>query len=442
MSRRTFRRLMVLPAVLLGLLVVLLLAAPPLVSGDAFRERAVQAVAAATGADVELGEATLTVLPRLAVTLRTGRIAGTGPALRMAHGDDYGIVSYRADLDRVEVRVGLLPLLRRRLEVREVQLNGPRLEIVTGEGRTEAVDFRFVVRDLSMTMVEPAAGAASGPPGALIPADLACRAQVLMGRLTMDEVALDDLEAEAALAARVIEVRRITAGLAGGRLSGHATLDYAVDPWGRLAFACDVVEASSGALLEPWVPDLGRRLDCRLTAAGSGTCSLKDADTALSSLDLRGTARAGDGILRAGDWLRDVSPYLGRRQDLKDVRFTGLTHAFNLRDGRYLVEDLVMEGPDTRWQGAGWVGLDGTLDLALHVKLPAGFTPDLGAWSFVAESLRDEQGRVQLDLRLSGRTERPSVGLDLGQFKAGASEQGADAVKKGVGALLDKWKTR
>ena len=411
-------------------------------SGDAFRERAVQAVAAATGAEVDLGEAKLTVLPRLAVTLGKGRIAGTGPALLAARGDDFGIVSYLAELDRVEVRVGLLPLLRRRLVVREVQVSGPRLEIVTGEGRTEAVDFRLVVRDLSMAMGEQAAAPASGPPGLMIPADLACRARAEAGRLTLDAVALDDLEAEADLAARVIEVRRITAGLAGGRLTGHATLDYADDPWGRLAFACDVADASSGALLEPWVPDLARRLDCRISTAVSGSCSLKDADAVRASLDLGGTAAAGDGILRAGDWLRDVSPYLGQRQDLKDVRFTDLTHAFSLREGRYLVDDLVIEGPDTRWQGAGWVGLDGTLDLALQVKLPAGFTPDLGAWSFVAESLRDGQGRVQLDLRLSGRTERPSVGLDLGQLKAGASEQGADAVKKGVGALLDKWKTK
>ncbi len=442
MGRRSSRRLFLVPVLLLLLLVVLLLAVPLLIPVEAFRTRAVDAVVAATGAEVELGEAKLTILPRLALSLRAGSIAGSGEALRAAQGDDYGLVSYAAELERIEVRINLLPLLQRRLAVREVQVTGPRLQVITVDGAHEAADFRLRVRDLSLTLAAPADGPTDGPPGDLIPADLSARAELTAGRLTLGGTVCTDVMAEAVLAGRVIELPRIEAGLAGGRLSAQATVDYAADPWGRLAFACEVTDAASAALLEPWVPDLAGRLDCRLGAAVSGTCSLKDAEAVRASLSLEGAVAAGEGMLRAGDWLRDVSPYLGRRQDLKDVRFTGLTHEFALRDGRYLVQDLVIEGPDTRWQGVGWVGLDGTLDLALQVKLPPGFTPDLGAWSFVAETLRDEQGRVQLDLLLSGRSERPSVGLDLARLKAGAADGGADAVQKGVGALLDKWKTK
>ena len=442
MARRRFRRLLMVTAALLVLVVGLLLAAPLLIPGDAFRTRAADAVAAATGAEVELGAAKLTLLPRLALTVRGGRITGTGAALRAAQGDDYGLLAYGAELERIELRIGLLPLLERRLAVREVQVSGPQLQVVTADGTSEAADFRLRVRDLSLSLAGLADAPADAAPGLLIPADLAGRAELTAGRLTLGGTDCTDVILEAVLAGRVIELPRIEAGLAGGRLSAKATLDYAADPWGRLAFACEVTDAASAALLEPWVPDLAGRLDCRLRAAVSGGCSLKDADLALASLDLEGAAAAGDGLLRAGDWLRDVSPYLGRRQDLKDVRFNSLTHEFALRDGRYLVQDLVIEGPDTRWQGAGWIGLDGTLDLALQVKLPAGFTPDLGAWSFVAETLRDEQGRVQLDLLLSGRSERPSVGLDLARLKTGAADGGADAVQKGVGALLDKWKSK
>jgi len=162
----------------------------------------------------------------------------------------------------------------------------------------------------------------------------------------------------------------------------------------------------------------------------------------LATLDLTGNAAMGEGLLRAGDWLAGVAPYLGERQDLKDVRFDGLDHAYRLENGRYLVQDLRIEGQDTKWQGNGWVGLDGTLDLTLQVKLPVGFTPDLGQWSFLADTLRDEEGRVQLDLRLTGQSARPAVGVDLTRLKAGASEDGGEALKKGLGGLLDKWKTK
>ena len=66
-----------------------------------------EAIAAATGAEVELGEAGLRLLPRLA--REPGAWAHRRHRRRpcaTADGDDYGIVSYRADLERVEVRVG------------------------------------------------------------------------------------------------------------------------------------------------------------------------------------------------------------------------------------------------------------------------------------------------------------------------------------------------
>ncbi len=159
-------------------------------------------------------------------------------------------------------------------------------------------------------------------------------------------------------------------------------------------------------------------------------------------MELTGRIGSGQGVLGAGDWLKDIAEYLGDRQDLKNIRFSELDHNFRVSQGRYQVEELTIDGYDTDWRAQGWVSLEGTLDLDLHVKFPAGFTPDLGQWSWLAEGLRDEDQRVNLTLHLTGPSEHPKVGLKLGGSKKAGEEKPADKLKKGLGGFLDKLKTK
>jgi hypothetical protein len=277
----------------------------------------------------------------------------------------------------------------------------------------------------------------------LIPADLGLRARLTVGQLTVQRALYEDVEVEAELDGRLLELTTIRSGRSGGTIAGTAEIDWGGDPWGELVFDFTTEGVPAGALLEPWAPDIARRLDTTLVGEGNGRCGLRDAATATATLDLTARAGAGDGVLHAADWLREAVPYLGDRRDLVDVRFRGLDHAFRIERGRYLVQELVIDGLDTDWRGDGWVALDGAaMDLDLHVRLPEGFTPDLGNWSFLADTLRDRDGRVNLDLRLTGPTRRPGVSLDLTQLKAGAGDTAQEAVKEGLGGLLDKWKTK
>ena len=94
-----------------------------------------------------------------------------------------------------------------------------------------------------------------------------------------------------------------------------------------------------------------------------GTATCRDDATRLPTLNVAGDWPAATGVLHARDWLEEVTPYLGDRQDLKDVRFRGLGHAFRVDQGRYLVEELHLDGGETDWPGR-LGGLDGNLDLA------------------------------------------------------------------------------
>lgn len=444
MIGRWLKPLGILAGVLVLLTVVLILVLPLLLSGEGVRNLVVEKVAEATGAQVSLGASSVKVLPRLAVRLENGSLAGTGQALRERQGGEFNLVDYEAEIRSVEVRVALWPLLRKRIEVEGVEVDVARLALTLPEDRIVVEDGLLTVSALELGVPEaaPPAGAAPVPPGLLIPEDLSCRAGLTVARLTAREALYTDVSVSADLDGRLLTAEPIVASRDGGAITGSAEIDWERDPWGELVFDFDTDGVPAGSLLAPFAPDLARKLDTILIGEGSGRCNLKDAETVLATLDLTGRAGAAEGVLHAGDWLKEIKPYLGERQDLVDVHFRELVHGFRIEKGRYNVTELFIDGLETEWRGGGWVGLDGTIDLNLGTRLPAGFTPDLGQWSFVADALRDEEGRVNLQMRVSGQSKRPAVTVDLSQLKSAAQDNAGEVLKEGIGGLLDKWKNR
>ena len=72
--------------------------------------------------------------------------------------------------------------------------------------------------------------------------------------------------------------------------------------------------------------------------------------------------------------------------------------------------------------------------MRLGVKFPADFQPDLGGFTMLAESLRGEDGRLMLDMHLTGRADRPNVALDL----SGSRQSVQDGAKRVIKGFLDK----
>jgi AsmA-like C-terminal region len=439
------------PAIFLGVIVAVVIVARIvlglLLPGETIRQLAVDQAVEATGAEVTLGQASVRLLPRIAVTMGQGSIAGTGRALAEKAGLENSIGNYAVDVDRLSIDLKIGPLLRGRIELGTARLASSEWELETQDGTIRMEGFELEISDLSLPASAVGETKTTGPgeslpPGEAIPAELSLNFDVEAERLFWQGVPYDEVKVQGELDALIFLVESFSAERSGGLVVGELEVDFERDPWGILDFEATVTEVPSAALLEPWAPDLASRLDCALSGEISGGGQMKDPDTVTRTLNLTGALNSGQGVLRAGDWLDGIADYLGDRQDLKDIRFDQLDHSFRVSQGQYLIEDLTLEGPDTDWTGGGWVGLDGTIDVDLGVKLPAGFTPDLGQWSFLAEGLRDEEQRVNLALHLTGQSAQPQVGLKLGGGKDSEAPNAADALKKGLGGFLDKLKTK
>jgi hypothetical protein len=275
--------------------------------------------------------------------------------------------------------------------------------------------------------------------GELIPVDLAVDLDARLDRLVFLKAVYTQVEAGGTLRERVIDVPRLSARLDRGRIDGSARIDYASDPYGKATWEAQVQDAPASALLSPYAPDLAGLWSGALRADLAGACSLADAEAIRNSLTLEGDVAGTDGSIDLRQSLGDVSQYLGSRQDLLRVVYDGIDQHLKIREGKVIIEGLRVDGKQTDWRGDGWISLDGRIEMGLNVKLPAGFTPDLGDLSFVAEALRGDDGRIALDLLLTGPSARPKVSLDIDPTELMKNQNLLEeGVKKGLGGLLDR----
>jgi hypothetical protein len=196
--------------------------------------------------------------------------------------------------------------------------------------------------------------------------------------------------------------------------------------------------------MKPYLSDFADLWTGTMSADARGSCDLADPAAIRRTLTIEGDLEGSDGIIDLRQSLAGVRQYLGDRQDLLRVKYSAARQHFAVREGRVMVTGLRIDGHDTDWTGGGWFGLDGTMDADLSVRLPAGYTPELGDLSFVADALRDDQGRIGLDFGLTGRTASPAVTLkvDPGELMQSdaVQEKVEEEVKKGLGGLLDRLK--
>jgi len=196
--------------------------------------------------------------------------------------------------------------------------------------------------------------------------------------------------------------------------------------------------------MKPYLNDLADYWSGNASVNARGSCDLADPETVRNTLSIDGDLAGSDGTIDLRESLAGVQQYLGNRQDLLRVKYSAARQDFKVRDGKVIISGLRIDGRDTDWTGGGWIGLDGKLDLDLSVRLPAGYTPNLGDASFLADALRDEEGRIGLDFGLTGPTAAPAVKLKLDPealMKSDAvQDKVEDEVKKGLGGLLDRLK--
>lgn len=138
----------------------------------------------------------------------------------------------------------------------------------------------------------------------------------------------------------------------------------------------------------------------------------------------QGNVQVFDGKLVGYPLTVKLADYTGVNE-LREVQFKNWSNAYTIADGRLHIKDLKVMTANTEMNVNGSQGFDGSLDYRMLVRLPESLSSKLrmsGVGAEVINLLKDDQGRVNLNFKVSGTTSDPVFALDTEEARRKAKE--------------------
>jgi len=241
--------------------------------------------------------------------------------------------------------------------------------------------------------------------------------RVSIDRLKQGKLDVANVTADVKLEPAMLESPRFSLQGYGGTVSGQAKFDLTDTRKPGYAIKAVVDSVKADALLSAWTPAknlLAGTLNTKLDFSGAG----QSPNDLKQTLTLVGLASLADGRLGPGPALEAIAE-LVKVPKLKQVDFKTLELPMRIEHGRIISDPVKLSGPAGDWRLAGALGFDGAMDYAVSVTLPPDVVKSLGAdAALAAGALADPQGRVLLDLHVSGNAKSPRVSLDTKAIQA------------------------
>ena len=250
----------------------------------------------------------------------------------------------------------------------------------------------------------PAKALAAGlPPG------LKAQGKIAVDQSIYKGLAVNNLLLRYSLVAGILDLTDIGADIADGRLAAKMRIDLnKSEPAFNGEFLMDKVRVEQlvAGLTETDFNELSGALHTSLTFKGSGLDWPRISKTLLAN----GDYGLLDGKIRETPISRTVADLL-KLDDLRKFSFAKLTGNLEIKDGRVLLKSA-MNSKDITAQSRGSIGLDGTMNLPLSLKLSPELSKKLQKNLSIAKYLRSENGETELNFKIGGTVEHPRAVLD------------------------------
>jgi AsmA-like C-terminal region/AsmA family len=121
---------------------------------------------------------------------------------------------------------------------------------------------------------------------------------------------------------------------------------------------------------------------------------------------------------------------------LKTTAFTAIETEVMIKQGLVNVQKLLMDSHDFQATGAGTVGFDQALNLAVNLHLSPALSQKLATSSPIAR-IALKEGRLRLPFQITGTIQGPAYKLDTKELTGKVQEQVKDQVNEAVKGILD-----
>lgn len=226
---------------------------------------------------------------------------------------------------------------------------------------------------------------------------------------------IDGLQARYRFEKNQLQIEDFVGQVAGGSFKNKSVIDL-----GRPGFAYRTQLATLGVQADPLLKVFSPKaagsvfglLNLDIDLAGQGT----DLEVVRKQLSGQGSLMLREGRVTGLTLVKELSNFLGL-PELSVMGFDQADGRFAINKGRFdLTSTLVSQ--DLRLAPRGDVGLDGTLNLALDLRLSPELTEKLDGSGRFAQLLIDTEGWGQVPLKVKGSVTRPSFALDTAFIKS------------------------
>ncbi len=322
----------------------------------------------------------------------------------------------RATIQRLSARAGKSSL--------QIDANVSRpLALMAAPGKVAPADVEFSFRSSYLDLAE----LLPTTPGAPFLPNASGGGHVSIDRLKQGKLDVTNVLADVVLEPAQLSSPKFSLQGYGGTVTGNAKFDLRDTRKPVYAIHSQVDRVKADAILGAWTPVkdlLVGTLSTNLDFSGAG----QTPDDLKHTLTLVGLAALTDGRLGPGPALETVAQFV-KIPKFKQLDFAKLELPMRIEQGRLISDPVVLNGPSGEWRLAGAIGFDGTLDYAVSVTLPPDVVTAVGAKSALAAgALTDAQGRMLLDLHVTGSAKSPRVSWDTNAMRLRLAGKASEAL--------------
>lgn len=282
--------------------------------------------------------------------------------------------------------------------------------------------------------------------------DINVEGQISIQKAIFRKIELTDLSAKLVVTDGILRLDNIVTKVYSGSVGGKVSCD--LNKMDHIPYNIDLtanqIEANDFlSRFTAFNNHLFGKLNMNANFSGNGN-QLPDIQKSLAG---NGTVNFADGKLVNWEILDKVASFL-KIDSFKEQQIKTLRNTFRIADSRVWFDDFSAITKDGDFKLLGSVGLDGSLDYKLNAVLSPELSTRFDALGDLSQYLKNEQGRVVLDIKITGLAKNPEFALDTSkpeekfkqQMKEKAQEQ-TDKVKdqlkeKGQDLLKDLFKKK
>ena len=252
-------------------------------------------------------------------------------------------------------------------------------------------------------------------------------ASISVDKLTFGGFEARDLDATVLMAGDSVSVTDVTMRALGGEAGGKARLRVPKDGKPTYTATFSAGDVQLGALLDAFTPLKGL-----MNGATSFQIALEGAlgedPLPVKSITALGGVKSSNVTAIAGPLVSALASWVGL-DSRKEYAIKDFATSFSLRDGRLIVPACSLVEKSSTWKFSGSTGLDGSLDQKVNVILSPEYSKRVGSLKDLGQVLKDEQGRVVVDLFLGGTVKKPALRWDSSSMERRAKDYVAGRLK-------------